>query len=96
MLVKVKVSEPLCPGFKLQRRTGEATWVSFKYEKLSTFCYDCGLIGHDRGACSSEEPVDLDLYGPWIKYDEKEDIPAPKMKSPAATSKSSRKGQKEE
>ncbi|KAI7985689.1 hypothetical protein LOK49_LG14G01756 [Camellia lanceoleosa] len=26
-------------------------WISFKYENLSDFCYDCGRIGHDRNVC---------------------------------------------
>ncbi|KAI8002451.1 hypothetical protein LOK49_LG08G01448 [Camellia lanceoleosa] len=26
-------------------------WVSFKFEKLSDFCFDCGRIGHDKKAC---------------------------------------------
>lgn len=94
-LVKVKVSEPLCPGFQLKRKNGEVTWVSFEYEKLYTFCYDCGLISHDRGAYSSKDPVDPELYGPWLKYNEKEDIPASKMKSPTATCKFSRKRHEE-
>lgn len=81
-LVKVNIFNPLCPRFKLTGKNGETTWISFKYEKLATLFYDCGIIGHDRGVCSSEEPVDPDLYGLWIKYDEKEDIPTPKIKSP--------------
>lgn len=33
VLVKVKVLEPICPGFSLRRKNGTRTWVSFKYEK---------------------------------------------------------------
>ena len=27
------------------------TWVSFKYEKLTNFCYWCGMVSHDEKEC---------------------------------------------
>ncbi|KAL7219938.1 hypothetical protein ACSBR2_012907 [Camellia fascicularis] len=42
--VEVDVSKPLPRGFILQhhRSKDKESWVSYKYEKLSDFCYDCG------------------------------------------------------
>lgn len=41
------------------------------------------------GAIAHRKTVDPELYGPWIKYDGKGDVPAPKMKPPSSTSKTS-------
>ncbi|PKI63802.1 hypothetical protein CRG98_015786 [Punica granatum] len=56
-LVKISVTKPLCPGRFINRRSGPATWVFFKYEHLKTFCYDCGTLGHDQSHCDLESPA---------------------------------------
>ncbi|CAL5423029.1 unnamed protein product [Camellia sinensis] len=49
---------------------GEAApWISFKYEKLSDFCFDCGRFGHDRNSCKfvSREEGSKSGYGPHLR-----------------------------
>lgn len=78
-LIKVRTKSPLVSGFSMWSSTGKKLKVYFKYEKLSTFYYYCGILGHDQGTCSSEGPVDPDEYGPWLRYDENADILPPNI-----------------
>ncbi|KAI7992533.1 hypothetical protein LOK49_LG12G00055 [Camellia lanceoleosa] len=45
------------------------TWISYKYEKLSDFCYDCGRLSHDNSACKfvSCEEGKISRYGPALR-----------------------------
>lgn len=68
MRIKVVIDahKPL-KRFKKIRKTGGAwSLVNFKYEKLSTFCYICGLLGHsDRFFPVGSEPARE--WGPWLR-----------------------------
>ncbi|XP_042969051.1 uncharacterized protein LOC122301731 [Carya illinoinensis] len=44
--VEIDISKPLKQGLWEPRDYHPDTWVSFKYERLSDFCYACGRIGH--------------------------------------------------
>lgn len=73
--VDVAVEEPLPAGFFQKREAGEDYWVQFKYERLSDFCYKCGLLSHVTGRCRYGEPATVTSssgivakqYGPWIR-----------------------------
>ncbi|XP_058180171.1 uncharacterized protein LOC131298712 [Rhododendron vialii] len=49
--VWLDVSKPLKKGFFLRRPKEDDIWVSFKYERLSDFCYGCGKISHRVNEC---------------------------------------------
>ncbi|XP_031127667.1 uncharacterized protein LOC116029767 [Ipomoea triloba] len=49
--VSLKVTEPLKRRMKLRLRDGSSYWVLFKYERLNTFCFCCGLLGHSDKFC---------------------------------------------
>ena len=49
--VRIDVSKPLSRGRRVVLDEGTETWVSFKYEKLSNFCYWCGMVTHDEKEC---------------------------------------------
>ena len=49
--VKIDVRKPLKPWKKIHRVQGEGSVIRFKYGRLSTFCYICGLLGHSDKFC---------------------------------------------
>lgn len=63
------------PGRFFYARAEDEIWVQFKYERLSDFCFKCGLLDHVTGRCkfgnpatlTSELGVTAKLYGPWLK-----------------------------
>ena len=50
----------------------EEGWVFFKYERLPTFCYWCGILGHQDRECQQINKRCLHMdedefqYGPWM------------------------------
>ncbi|KAI9094469.1 hypothetical protein K1719_026694 [Acacia pycnantha] len=46
--IMLDLRKPLAYGFWLPKPDGRKTWIAIKYEKLQTFCYKCGKIGHDN------------------------------------------------
>ncbi|KAF9592596.1 hypothetical protein IFM89_016047 [Coptis chinensis] len=49
--VEMDVTERLTKEQQLKLETGEELTVRLKYEKLETFCYFCGVIGHEHLRC---------------------------------------------
>lgn len=67
------MSRPLCRGRKVVLDHDREIWVSFKYEKLSNFCYWCGMVSHDDKECEvglaskgSISSVNQE-YGAWLR-----------------------------
>ncbi|KAK7836938.1 hypothetical protein CFP56_021851 [Quercus suber] len=71
--VRIDVSKPLSRGRRVVPEEGTKTWVSFKYEKLTNFCYWCGMVTHDEkdcekwlaGNCSNRQ--NQQEYGAWLQ-----------------------------
>ncbi|CAH9147394.1 unnamed protein product [Cuscuta epithymum] len=60
------VGKPLKVGTTLRKGQGEGHWVDFKYEKLPSFCFSCGVIGHaDRYCPLAYEKNDTDMDRPY-------------------------------
>ncbi|CAN1775936.1 hypothetical protein LINPERHAP1_LOCUS13489 [Linum perenne] len=49
--VQVDVREPLKRDKKLKRQSGVCVLAKFRYEKLPTFCFICGRLGHIDRHC---------------------------------------------
>lgn len=69
--VSIDVRKPLKRRLRLKKEGGEWFWVEFKYERLNTFCFICGLLGHTKKLCPKlYDRVDAELvrpYGPEMK-----------------------------
>ncbi|XP_040996058.1 uncharacterized protein LOC121242232 [Juglans microcarpa x Juglans regia] len=50
--VEVNVNKPLLRG-KMINLGGKKCWTYFKYERLTNFCFKCGLLKHANGKCPS-------------------------------------------
>lgn len=57
--VALSVAKPLKKGLRLKKDDGEWITVEFRYERLPTFCFLCGIIGHGEKVCA--KMLDLDV-----------------------------------
>lgn len=68
--VLLDVTKPLRRVQKIALKTGAAAMIELKYERLPTFCYVCGLIGHIERDClkgSEEDKETGKQWGSWLR-----------------------------
>ncbi|XP_019193159.1 PREDICTED: uncharacterized protein LOC109187428 [Ipomoea nil] len=69
--VRLDLSVPLKRRLKIFRKDGSTQWISFKYERLGTFCFCCGVLGHSDKFCKRvyEEGLEPESfpYGAWMR-----------------------------
>ena len=67
--VDLPIDKPLRRGGNVVGVEGDKYWVHYKYEWLPTFCYICGLMGHDAKHCHVclDRPNATHQYGEWLK-----------------------------
>ncbi len=71
--VRIDVSMPLLRRQRVKLGKEESIWVTLKYEKLPTFCYNCGILGHSERECrlvtQHEKSKDGNHYeyGSWLR-----------------------------
>ena len=67
--VDLQLDKPLRRGGKIASVDGEKFWVSFRYERLPTFCFHCGRLGHDLKHCQeiSNSQDSSNQYGDWLR-----------------------------
>lgn len=67
----MNVLQPLTRRMKIKREGGNWSWLNFKYERLSSFCFVCGILGHSERDCNVvyENPgVEIErAYGTWLR-----------------------------
>ncbi|MED6149479.1 hypothetical protein PIB30_062915 [Stylosanthes scabra] len=51
----MKLTQPILKGTHIGSHKDGITWVDFRYERLPTFCYFCGRIGHDESSCGKSD-----------------------------------------
>lgn len=56
---------------QVKREGGNWNWVNFKYERLSTFCFVCGVLGHSDKDCevvyaNPDKEVEK-AYASWLR-----------------------------
>lgn len=49
--VAIDISRPLKSQMRIKKPGGEWLWIRFKYERLPSFCFYCGKIGHTEKFC---------------------------------------------
>jgi len=78
--VELDLQRPLKTGLLLKVE-GKNLWLDFRYERLSHYCYSCGILGHYATTCKAF-PCDENklhetsfLYGSWLKAEVQEHSP---------------------
>ncbi|XP_023877292.1 uncharacterized protein LOC111989727 [Quercus suber] len=67
--VNLPIQKSLRRGAHITNAKGERFWINFKYERLPTFCFICGKLGHDIKHCTQnvEGQQINQQYGEWIR-----------------------------
>ena len=69
--VFMDVRPPLKSGKRLRTPNGDEFFVSFKYERLSLFCFICGCLGHSDQFCPKLFTIPKEEithgWGVWLK-----------------------------
>lgn len=65
--VAIDIHRPLKSQMRIKKPGGEWLWVKFKYERLPSFCFYCGRIGHTEKFC--EDSFDNHQGQEVRKYD---------------------------
>ena len=67
--VEIPIDKPLRRGGNITNTEGERCSIIFTYERLPTFCYICGILGHDEKHCHVS-PMEGEVerqYGDWLR-----------------------------
>jgi 14-3-3 protein epsilon len=70
--VLVDIRTPLKRNKKIKKEGAESKLVNFKYERLGTFCYVCGMLGHSETKC----PVLFEMAASDVKRNWSPDLRA--------------------
>uniref|UniRef100_A0A803LGE7 CCHC-type domain-containing protein n=1 Tax=Chenopodium quinoa TaxID=63459 RepID=A0A803LGE7_CHEQI len=68
--VLIDTTRPIRIIQKIRNKKGAVTSVQFKYERLSTFCFLCGILGHREKDCpNADEDTDVEekQWGLWLR-----------------------------
>lgn len=67
--IMIDLYKPLSRG-RMLKFDGKTTLIGFKYERLPTYCYHCGVICHGIEGClkrSSLRNKETIQFGPWLR-----------------------------
>ncbi|XP_031108627.1 uncharacterized protein LOC116013111 [Ipomoea triloba] len=69
--VQMNITKPLKRKMKVKPPGGDTFYIEFKYERLATFCFICGLIGHNERSCDElfegRSEILARNYGPELR-----------------------------
>ena len=70
MKVLLDLNKPLRLGAQIGSIDCPEHWTDFKYERLPSFCTNCGRLGHEARVCEAEVKH-TKIFGPWLKAETK-------------------------
>lgn len=77
--VNIDVTKPFKKQMKLKKDNGTWALIDFRYERLPTFCFLCGIIGHgDRFCPKIVQGVDVQTekpFGAWLRASSRRNAP---------------------
>ncbi|KAG5530897.1 hypothetical protein RHGRI_025748 [Rhododendron griersonianum] len=77
----INLSLPFPKGFWLKKKSpgNSDIWISYKFEKLSDYCYACGRVGHEKKGCRfiPREAGETSCYGPDLRAPKARPCPVP-------------------
>lgn len=77
--IELEVAKPLKKGMRVKKDDGEWAKVDFKYERLPTFCFICGILGNGDRFCQKrprgESATSVKSYGPELRAGNRRNIP---------------------
>ncbi|KAL8539113.1 hypothetical protein ACS0TY_000921 [Phlomoides rotata] len=73
--IRVDIGKPLKQEIKLAQKNDTYLWVPIKYERLPSFCFICGMLGHMRRECDLADderdiqslPDNILPFGDWMR-----------------------------
>ncbi|KAL8552031.1 hypothetical protein ACS0TY_000913 [Phlomoides rotata] len=73
--IRVDTGKPLKQEIKLAQKNDTYLWVPIKYERLPSFCFICGMLGHMRRECDLADderdiqslPDNILPFGDWMR-----------------------------
>lgn len=62
--VAIDVRRPLRSQMRIKKSGDEWLWIKFKYERLPSFCFYCGIIGHSDKFCEAlfDNPTQREVH----------------------------------
>lgn len=65
------IHKPLKRLMKIKREGKNWSWVNFKYERMGSFCFVCGIMGHTDTECIivyANPDMEIErVYGTWLR-----------------------------
>lgn len=68
MKVEIQLDKPLRRGIKVRIGSSEPCWLPIAYERLPSFCYCCGKLGHTHKDCDQLEESEDDVKEDKLPY----------------------------
>lgn len=66
--VEIQLDKPLKRGIRVRIGKAEPVWLPITYERLPSFCYACGKLGHTHKDCDTTDDKEEELHEDELRY----------------------------